>query len=180
MKFFRAGLTILFLSCTQATPPARADMVVQACFSPQGKCAAHILREIEQAKQEILVAVYAFTSDELARAVSQAKNRGVSVRVIIDREFDIGNDRSKGKFLENQRIPVRRISGVKTATTDKERGLMHQKFAVIDRTIVFTGSYNWTRAAETLNDENLLFFRNAAPLAEEYRNLFLRLWERKL
>ena len=60
---------------------AGADMVVQACFSPQGKCAAHILREIESAKKELLVAVYAFTSDDLASALVQAKKRGVAVQV---------------------------------------------------------------------------------------------------
>ena len=53
---------------------AGADMVVQACFSPQGRCGAHILREIEAAKKELLVAVYAFTSDDLASALVQAKN----------------------------------------------------------------------------------------------------------
>jgi len=179
MRFFTSGLTVLLLSGTQVMAPVQADMIVQACFSPNGKCSAYILREIAQAKQELLVAVYAFTNDELARALIQAKNRGISVRVIIDREFDLDNDRSKGKFLENQRIPVRRISGVKSTPTERERGLMHQKFAVIDRKVVFTGSYNWTRAAETLNDENLLFFLDAAPLAEEYRAMFFRLWERK-
>jgi phosphatidylserine/phosphatidylglycerophosphate/cardiolipin synthase-like enzyme len=56
---------------------------------------------------------------------------------------------------------------------------MHQKFAVIDRRVVFTGSYNWTVSAEKLNDENLLFFRDAGPLAEEYRKEFFRLWEKK-
>ena len=179
MKFVRTGLTFLVVSWTQVTAPTRAEMVVQACFSPQGKCSAYILREIEKAKQELLVAVYAFTSDELARAVIKAKDRGIAVRVIIDREFDLENNRSQGKFLENHRIPVRRISGVKIATTDKERGLMHQKFAVIDRKIIFTGSYNWTRAAEALNDENLVFFYDAEPLAAEYRAMFFRLWERK-
>src|SRR6266487_429694 len=108
-----------------------ADMVVQACFSPQGKCAAHILREIGSAKKELLVAVYAFTSDDLASALVQAKKRGVAVQVVIDRK------------------------------------------------IIFAGSYNWTYSAESSNDENLLLFRDAGPLAEEYRKAFLRLWERK-
>jgi phosphatidylserine/phosphatidylglycerophosphate/cardiolipin synthase-like enzyme len=161
--------------------PASAwgDMVVQTCFSPQGKCSAHILHEIEQAKKELLVAVYAFTSDALAGALVQAKKRGVSVQVILDREFDAGTEKSKGKFLEAQKISVRRIAGIKSATPNNENGLMHQKFAVIDRKMVFTGSYNWTYSAETLNDENLLLFRDAGPLAEEYRKVFLRLWERK-
>jgi phosphatidylserine/phosphatidylglycerophosphate/cardiolipin synthase-like enzyme len=158
---------------------AGAEMVVQTCFSPHGRCATHILREIESAKQELLVAVYAFTSDDLASALVQAKKRGVAVQVVVDREFDRTNDNSKGKFLEAQKVPLRRVSAASSKIGDKDPGLMHQKFAVIDRRVVFTGSYNWTQSAESRNDENLLVFRDAAALAEEYRKIFLRLWERK-
>jgi phosphatidylserine/phosphatidylglycerophosphate/cardiolipin synthase-like enzyme len=156
-----------------------ADMVVQACFSPQARCSAHILREIELAKKELLIAVYAFTSDELATALVQAKKRGLVVQVVVDREFDLTNENSKAKFFDAQKIPVRRVSGMRGINNQKEAGLMHQKFAVIDSRIIFTGSYNWTYSADKLNDENLLFFRDAGPLAEEYRKAFFRLWERK-
>ncbi|HEY3153466.1 MAG TPA: phospholipase D family protein [Candidatus Binatia bacterium] len=171
-----AGL-ILVTSLTGTR--VHADMVVQACFSPQGKCSAHILREIELAKKELLVAVYAFTSDDLSNALVQAKKRGVAVQVVVDREFDLANQNSKGKFFEAQKIPVRRVSGTKPKTPEKDAGLMHQKFAVIDSRIVFTGSYNWTYSADSLNDENLLLFRDAGPLAEEYRKAFFSLWDRK-
>lgn len=171
------GLSFLTLFPLQLA--AGAEMVVQTCFSPQGKCSAYILREIEAAKQELLVAVYAFTSDDLAGALIQAKKRGVAVQVVVDREFDRTNETSKGKFLDAQKIPVRRVSGTTSTVGDKDPGLMHQKFAVVDRRVVFTGSYNWTHSAEKRNDENLLVFRDASPLAEEYRKAFFRLWERK-
>ena len=170
---------LLFLTITPWRNAASAEMMVQACFSPQGKCSVHILREIELAKKELLVAVYAFTSDDLAQALVQAKKRGVAVQVVVDREFDQGNEKSKGKFFDVQKIPLRRISGFKGKATEKDAGLMHQKFAVIDRRIVFTGSYNWTYSADNLNDENLLLFRDAGPLAEDYRKAFFHLWERK-
>lgn len=172
------SLMVIFLWILSAAPLA-AEMVVQACFSPAGKCSSLIVREIQQAKKELLVAVYAFTSDELATVVVQAKKRGLAVQVVIDRDFDAGNERSKGKFLEAQRIPVRRIAAIKSNPPVKDAGLMHQKFAILDRSAVLTGSYNWTHAADRLNDENLLFFRDAGPLAEEYRRIFLQLWERK-
>ena len=175
----RAASTIGLLFALLFQAIANAEMVVQACFSPQGKCSTHILREIDQAKKELLVAVYAFTHDELANALVQAKKRGVTVQVVIDREFDAGNERSKGKFFETQKISLRRLSALRAPTQDKDGGLMHQKFAVIDRRVVFTGSYNWTHAADSSNDENLLLFRDAGPLAEEYRKAFLNLWERK-
>lgn len=156
-----------------------AEMAVQACFSPQGRCSAYIIREIEKAQKELLIAVYAFTNDEIGRVVAQAKKRGVSVQIVLDREFDAGNEKSLGKFLEGQKIPVKRVSGMRPTTPEKEPGLMHQKFSVIDRKIVFTGSYNWTHSADNWNDENLLWFRDAGPLAEEYRKVFFQLWERK-
>jgi phosphatidylserine/phosphatidylglycerophosphate/cardiolipin synthase-like enzyme len=156
-----------------------AEMLVQACFSPQERCSTHLLREIGTAEKEILVAVYAFTHNELAIALAEAKRRGLVVQVIIDREFDSNNENSKGKFLETQKVAVRRISGAKSASPDRDAGLMHQKFALIDRSVVFTGSYNWTHSADRFNDENLLMFRHAGPLAELYRKAFFHLWGRK-
>jgi phosphatidylserine/phosphatidylglycerophosphate/cardiolipin synthase-like enzyme len=167
---------LFFLTLPQAC--VGAEMLVQACFSPQEKCSTHILRELRKAKRELLVAIYAFTHDELAGGLVEAKKRGVPVQVIIDREFDAANEKSKGRFLEGEKIPVRRISGIKISV-EREAGLMHQKFAIIDRAVVFTGSYNWTHSADRLNDENLLMFRDAGPLAEAYRKAFFRLWERK-
>lgn len=179
MRKRSGAVPFLFGFVVVLTAAAHAQMVVQACFSPHSKCSSYILREIDSAKKEILVAVYAFTSDDLATALVQAKNRGIAVQVILDRDFDATNDNSKGKLLESQQIPVRRASGVKPAKPDRESGLMHQKFAVIDRTLVFSGSYNWTHSADKLNHENLLLFRDASLLAEEYRRVFLHLWERK-
>lgn len=179
MKHRRAKIWILFSLLFLFVAVARAEMVVQTCFSPVGRCSVHILREIEKAQKEILIAVYAFTSDELGRAVVQAKQRGVSVQVILDREFHAKNEKSKGVFLEQHKVAIRRISGMRPTAADKEPGLMHQKFAVIDRKTVLTGSYNWTHSADSLNDENLLLFRDAGPLAEEYRKAFFELWERK-
>ncbi len=151
-------------------------MAVQACFSPYGKCASQILREIGRAEKEILVAVYAFTNDEIAWALVKAGQRGVKVQVVVDQEFDAANSVSKKSFLEQQRVAVRRVTGLNKGNG---AGLMHQKFAVIDRRVVLTGSYNWTVSAENANDENLLVFRDAGPLAEEYRKEFFRLWEKK-
>jgi phosphatidylserine/phosphatidylglycerophosphate/cardiolipin synthase-like enzyme len=172
-------VTLVIFTLSLFPSSALAEMVVQACFSPQGKCSAYILREIDQAKKELLVAVYAFTNDELANALVQAKKRGVAIQVVIDRDFDVRTDNSKGKFFESNKIPLRRVAGTRVKSLERDAGLMHQKFAIIDRKTLLTGSYNWTHSAENSNDENLLLFRDAGPLAEEYRQAFLRLWDRK-
>lgn len=176
---FSLPLALSVILSTLAPLAGWAEMVVQACFSPIGKCSNHILREMGQAQSEILVAVYAFTNDELAWALVQARKRRVKVHVVLDLQFDRENETSKGAFLSRSGVPVRRVSGSPRGDGDRDRGLMHQKFAVIDRRVVFTGSYNWTVSAEKLNDENLLLFRDAGALAEEYRKEFFRLWEKK-
>lgn len=173
------GILFFTFSFFLFTSPGWAGMAVQACFSPLGKCSNHIVRELGQAQREILVAVYAFTSDELAWALAKARQRGVTVQVVLDQEFDAGTESSKRAFLEQQRIAVRRASGLSSANRERGAGIMHQKFAVIDRRVVLTGSYNWTASADNVNDENLLIFRDAGALAEEYRKEFLRLWEKK-
>ncbi|MFZ1991515.1 MAG: phospholipase D-like domain-containing protein, partial [Alphaproteobacteria bacterium] len=107
MVQIKTPAALLLIGFTLCPTFSSAEMVVQACFSPQGKCSSYIIRELEQAKKEILVAIYAFTSDELANAIVQARKRGVSIQVIVDREFDAANGRSKGKFLEAQKILLR-------------------------------------------------------------------------
>jgi phosphatidylserine/phosphatidylglycerophosphate/cardiolipin synthase-like enzyme len=159
---------------------AAAGIVVQNCFSPERKCSDYILKEISRAQKEILVAVYAFTSDDIAWALIKAHQRGVRVLVLLDKAFDKENENSKGSLLERQGLLIRRISGFAAGTVERGVGTMHQKFAVIDRSAILTGSYNWTVAAEKYNHENLLYFRDAGALAEEYRREFFRLWEKRL
>jgi phosphatidylserine/phosphatidylglycerophosphate/cardiolipin synthase-like enzyme len=173
---FPAAILALLLSLAPGARNGQAAMVVQTCFSPAGKCSARIIRELEQAQKEILVALYAFTNDDLAWTLITAHQRGVRVYVVLDRDFDRRNESSKGSLLEREGLTVRRITGAKN---QMDNGLMHQKFAVIDRRVLVTGSYNWTHSAEKFNDENILFFREAGALAEEYRKEFFRLWEKK-
>lgn len=174
-------LGTLFVTCYffLFTAPVLAEMAVQACFSPGRNCSSRIIREIGKAQKEILVALYAFTSDDLVWSLVKASQRGVKVRVVLDQAFDREFENSKGSFLEKRGLAVRRVSGTTRETWEGKSGLMHQKFAVIDRKVVLTGSYNWTVSAEDFNSENLLFFRDAGPLAEEYRKEFFHLWERQ-
>ncbi|GIX49220.1 MAG: hypothetical protein KatS3mg131_3431 [Candidatus Tectimicrobiota bacterium] len=153
-------------------------MAVEVCFTPQAPCASRILREIARARSEILVAVYALTSEELAWVLVKAARRGVQVRVVLDRDVDREQPASQGNFLQRHGVAVRRVAGLPSPRSAGSQGRMHQKFAVLDRQVVLTGSYNWTLAAERLNDENLLIFRDAGPLAAEYRREFFRLWRK--
>jgi len=56
-------------------------------------------------------------------------------------------------------------------------GYMHNKIAIIDGRILFTGSYNWSKSAEETNQENLLEFIDKEEIIKVYQERLDYLWE---
>ena len=54
-----------------------------------------------------------------------------------------------------------------TTYIDSRHAISHNKIIIIDKETVITGSFNFTKAAEEKNAENLLIIRNK-KLAEAY------------
>ena len=52
---------------------------------------------------------------------------------------------------------------------------MHNKYAIIDESVVITGSFNWTTQAINNNQENLLFYEDK-ELCAKYLKEFNKLW----
>ncbi|XP_069501839.1 mitochondrial cardiolipin hydrolase [Ambystoma mexicanum] len=59
---------------------------------------------------------------------------------------------------------------------DQDSGYMHHKFAVVDKTVVITGSLNWTAQAIQGNKENLLVMDDAV-IVQAFLREFENLWE---
>jgi phosphatidylserine/phosphatidylglycerophosphate/cardiolipin synthase-like enzyme len=57
---------------------------------------------------------------------------------------------------------------------DQNDATMHHKVLIVDAETVITGSYNFSRAANTENDENVLIIQSA-PLAARYLNVMDKL-----
>jgi len=147
-----------------ATP---APQVSLACyFSPHGGAKDAIIKEIDGARKEILVAMYGLTSEDLAKALVRAKERGVSVSVVLDE----GQRIHAGSSAHGRQSAYLAENGIEVSF-DAVSGLMHNKFAVIDRGVALTGSYNWTGGAEDRNFENLLVIRSA-EIASRYAEEF--------
>ncbi|MEQ8456639.1 MAG: phospholipase D-like domain-containing protein [Sandaracinaceae bacterium] len=123
-------------------PTLRAEVL----FSPGPGCLNAITRCLEEAQKSVDICVFTVTDDRLAAAILDAHRRGVAVRLLTDddKSFDRGSDIER---LEAAGVPVR---------TDRSEHHMHHKFALFDRALVITGSYNWTRSAARHNRENLL------------------------
>jgi phosphatidylserine/phosphatidylglycerophosphate/cardiolipin synthase-like enzyme len=115
------------------------------------------VQEISQAKQEILVQAYSFTSKDIAKALVAAHKRGVRTVIILDKSNQ-SKRYSAADFTFNMGIPT---------YIDAKHATAHNKVMIIDKETVITGSFNFTKAAEERNAENLLILRSK-ELAERY------------
>jgi phosphatidylserine/phosphatidylglycerophosphate/cardiolipin synthase-like enzyme len=139
---------------------APAGQVIDVAFSPNEGSEDLVVRAIASARSNIGVAAYSFTSPAVAKALLTAKKRGVDVRVVVDEN---GN-RSKASLaalnlLANADIPTRTIS---------RYAIHHDKYMVIDKTTVQTGSFNYSKAAAKSNSENVVVIWNNPDLALTY------------
>lgn len=125
-----------------------------------------IIKNIDNAKEFINIAMYAFTDIEISQAILKAKDRGVDIKIYLDRS-QVNAKYGKSRYFVNNGIEDIRISS--------NNYIMHNKFAVIDNKIVITGSYNWTASAGERNDENLLVIDDK-NIIEKYQNQFNNLW----
>lgn len=142
---------------------------VKVYFSLYNDPESIIIEKIDNAKEFINIAMYAFTDREIAQAIIRAKDRGVDIKIYLDRS-QVNAEYSKSRYFINNAIEGIRISS--------NNYIMHNKFAVIDNKIVITGSYNWTASAGERNDENLLVIDDK-NIIKEYQNQFNNLWNNK-
>lgn len=155
---------VLLASCEVKERTVKGS--VEPYFSADQGIEWVVEREIDNAAKRIDVAVYTFTSRPLAQALVDACERGVRVRVLLDPAQAAGKY-SKANYLANYGVDVR---------TEKGAGLMHHKFALIDDSILITGSFNWTASAEAENDENILLLKGFPATCKSYSREFERIW----
>jgi phosphatidylserine/phosphatidylglycerophosphate/cardiolipin synthase-like enzyme len=147
-------------------PPAPSPSVtttpsaVTVCFTPGGSCTDAIVEALGRAKRTILVQAYSFTSAPIAKALLDAHKRGVQVQVILDKS-QRSEKYSSADFLANQGVPT---------MIDAQHAISHNKVIVIDGELVITGSFNFTKAAQEKNAENLLILRDPALAAQYIEN----------
>lgn len=159
-KIITATLLSLLLTVANAETSFSNDSSYEVCFTPGQDCTGLIVNAISQAKKTIYVQAYSFTSAPIAKALVVAKRRGVEVEVILDKSQTTTNKYSAATFLLNNHIPT---------WVDYKPAIAHNKVIIIDKSIVITGSFNFTKAAQYKNAENLLIITDT-DLAKVYFN----------
>lgn len=144
-------------------------MDCQVLFARAGSVAQVIERMLQGASTSVDAALYRLDNLRLAHALEEAFRRGIRVRLILDRgKYE--ETRATQELLAKSRIPFRLLAG-----RQKGESKMHHKFAVLDKRVALTGSYNWTVESEKDNYENLLILREP-ELAKAYHREFEALW----
>ena len=137
----------------------------QVFFSPGEDCVNHIIDLINEAYIQLDICVFTISDDRISRAIVEAMKNGVEIRIISDnfKVEDTGSD-----IEDLSRVGI----SVKLDTTENH---MHHKFMIVDKKIVLTGSYNWTRSAALYNQENILTMDDE-EVVSKFSNEFEKLW----
>jgi cardiolipin hydrolase len=135
-------------------------------FSPGNSCRDAICNFIKSATNELKICVFTISDDRIRDEIIRSHNRGVKVEIITDndKQYDRGSDI---RYLEEKGIAVRK---------DNSPAHMHHKFAIADSRRILTGSYNWTRSAAKVNQENIIVVENQSAV-HAMKKEFARLWE---
>lgn len=170
-SLIRHTITLTLLAGVLTLPAAWADAprphetslnldgaTATVAFSPDGQGQALVVQAIHEARHEILVQAYGFTNKAILKALVEAHRNGVDVKVILDKSNQ-SRRYSGATYVSNAGIPV---------WIDYRPAIAHNKVIILDGRSVITGSFNFTKSAQTRNAENVLYIQNAPSLAKAY------------
>lgn len=159
------GWQVMFTDPAAMPAPADPAMTV-----PAGSIEAALIARITKAKRSVHLACFETDLDPIAKALVEAKGRGLDVRWITDNEFGLESDTEKGHgqfaMLTAKGVPIK---------SDERSALMHDKFIVIDGSVVWTGATNLTVAGMFENNNNAIVLESPA-LAAIYEREFEEMW----
>lgn len=162
--------------CIDLPRSADADKpsVVRCLFSPDDEVKKELIYLIDHEQKRIQVAVFFMTEPEIAQALCRAKKRGVEVELITD----VGCLKERAN-----KINVLCDNGCKlyvyhSPTQTRSSSIMHHKFALFfSSSTLWTGSYNFTKAASSTNQENAVIISDKKAF-DRFAFQFKRLKER--
>jgi len=126
-----------------------------------------LVQKLDAANSSIDAALHEIDSERIAHALIAAHQRGVRVRIVTEDDY---MDEVSIEALQAASVPI---------VSDKgNSGLMHNKFLVIDRRFVWTGSFNTTDNDAFKNDNNAIWIQST-ELAENFTCAFLDMFERE-
>lgn len=132
----------------------------------ESDCETAIITHINSSKKEIQLAIYTFTRPSIYKALANAQRRNVKVEIKYDDEVAEWKGMQVAiEYMEKAGITCTKITPKKGKT-----GKMHNKYLIIDKKTVITGSYNYTTAATKLNYENIIVVQSTKIATDFHKN----------
>jgi phosphatidylserine/phosphatidylglycerophosphate/cardiolipin synthase-like enzyme len=153
---------------TQSVQGARTSRLtaggvqVENYFSPPDEVMDKLVDLVSSAQRSIRFIAFTYTHPDLAEAMIERHNAGVDVAGIFE---------TRGA-TQGAMVPL--WCGGVPVKVDDNQYTMHHKVLIIDESIIVTGSFNFTKAADETNDDNVLIIHSPA-LAQLYLQEYERI-----
>lgn len=128
-----------------------------------------VISNLKKAKKSIKVAVAWINFDIYGCVFEELIENGVKIKIILNKDVNNSRHADYINFLKEKG------ANIKLANFG---GIMHHKFCIIDNYLCMSGSFNWTKSANTRNIENLTVF-DQIPIVEEFLLEFKAIWDLK-
>jgi phosphatidylserine/phosphatidylglycerophosphate/cardiolipin synthase-like enzyme len=138
---------------------------INAYFSPEDNIERIIVDRLGKVKKSVRFLAFSFTSDPIAEELIRLHRKGVSVEGVFEKEGSTTEHCEYAKLL---------VEGV-AVKLDRNPHHMHHKVFILDEALLITGSFNFSRGANTKNDENVIMLDNREIIAEylrEFRRIY--------
>lgn len=160
IHFLLAALLLALAGCASGNATLRSELgrAPEVLFCPEDNCADRLVKLVLGAQESVHCAFYSLELEELVTALDEQAKR-LDVALVLD-------GKHADKALE--------LGSKLKITSSHGPGLMHNKFCIIDRETVATGSFNPTRSDAKINANNLLVLHSQA-IAANYEEEFAEL-----
>ncbi len=150
---------------------------IRTFFSPDDDVRAELVKLIDREQRAIHAAVYIITEPEIAKAITRARKRNVLVELVTD----VGCLKEKANKVSMLCDTGCKLFVYNPPAINRGSSLMHHKFALFSSnnglSYVWTGSYNFTKAASKTNQENAVIISDNKTF-DQFMYQFKRLKER--
>ncbi len=150
---------------------------IRAFFSPDDDVRKELVNLIDREQNAIRAAVYILTEPEISKAIMRARKRNVLVELVTD----VGCLKEKSNKVSMLCDKGCKLFVYNPPANNRGYSLMHHKFVLFSSnngsSYVWTGSYNFTKAASKSNQENAVIISDNKTF-DKFMYQFKRLKER--
>lgn len=153
----------------QAGTALPAEGKVETAFGPWDDVEGLVMDQIDGARQAVYVQAHALTSRRIAKTLIAARERGLTVEVIADRN----------RVLKDETSALPRVSGHGAMLwLDGSHSIARSSVMIIDpegrEPVVVTGSYDFDPAGAAQHADNVIVLSGQRALAKAYMDNWKR------